>query len=311
MTTLTITHTHLEGTLIEGTSRGDGSADALKANRWRWSRNLGSWYIRGSRDHDARTWQIDTTATQLREAGFTVEVDIDNTPRATADVESDRVERAAQRADALDAKSQRLQAASDARFATADGISESIPFGQPILVGHHSEARARRGAEKINTNMRAGIDAQNAARDAQRRANSARANTRPEHPSTTANRLDKLRAELRRIDRSRAIDRGRATREAAPLSDAQEGRYAEQTAHLREQITYWEGVRAEQIEQGRIADTSSVEVGDLVNVHGSDWWRVKRVNAKTFTVTYGHSQVRVPHHQVTAVRTADGHPKHP
>jgi hypothetical protein len=32
---LTITHTHAEGTLIDGTSRGDGTAEVLKANGWR------------------------------------------------------------------------------------------------------------------------------------------------------------------------------------------------------------------------------------------------------------------------------------
>jgi len=29
---LTITHTHAEGTLIDGTDRGDGTAEILKAN---------------------------------------------------------------------------------------------------------------------------------------------------------------------------------------------------------------------------------------------------------------------------------------
>lgn len=44
-------------------------------------------------------------------------------------------------------------ARSDARFGAASAIADKIPFGQPILVGHHSEGRARRDAAKIHANM--------------------------------------------------------------------------------------------------------------------------------------------------------------
>ena len=42
MTALTIPHTHESGTLIDGTTRGDGTADALKATGWRWGRSIGA-----------------------------------------------------------------------------------------------------------------------------------------------------------------------------------------------------------------------------------------------------------------------------
>lgn len=310
MTTLTITHTHPEGTLIDGTARGDGSAPALKANRWRWSRNLGAWYIPGSRDHHARDWQIRATAEALREAGFEVEVEVDNTPRATADVQADKVARASARADALDAKSERLEATSEARHGAARQIADGIPFGQPILVGHHSERRARRDAERIHNNMRAAVDADAAARETARRAEAARANTRPESPATTANRLDKLRADLRRIQRHRdgyTVVQGRTViAEVNGATGDQHTYYDTEAARLQEQITYWEQVREQQIADGLTVDTSTARAGDLVKVHGSDWWRIKRVNPKTFTVTWGHSEIRVPHHNVTALRAADG-----
>lgn len=308
MTTLTITHTHPEGTLIDGTARGDGSAPALKANRWRWSRNLGAWYIPGSRDHNARDWQIRSTAEALREADFEVEVHTDNTPRATADVQADKVARAAARADALDAKSERLETTSEARHSAARQIADGIPFGQPILVGHHSEGRARRDAERIHSNMRAAVDADAAAHEASRRADSARANTRPESPATTANRLDKLRADLRRIERHRdgyTVVQGRTV--VARVNGAtgdQHAYYEVEAAHLREQIAYWEQIRERQTADGLTLDTSAARAGDFIKVHRSGWWRIKRVNPKTFTVTSGHSQVRVPHHNVTALRAA-------
>ena len=44
MSALTIPHTSAEGTLIDGTARGDDSAPVLKANGWRWGRSLGCWF---------------------------------------------------------------------------------------------------------------------------------------------------------------------------------------------------------------------------------------------------------------------------
>lgn len=45
-----------------------------------------------------------------------------------------------------------------ARFGTADRVADGIPFGQPILVGHHSEGRARRDQERIHAGMSKGIE---------------------------------------------------------------------------------------------------------------------------------------------------------
>lgn len=49
-------------------------------------------------------------------------------------------------------------AKSEAAFGRAHEIADMIPFGQPILVGHHSERGHRRDVAKIENGMRAGID---------------------------------------------------------------------------------------------------------------------------------------------------------
>ena len=49
-------------------------------------------------------------------------------------------------------------AKSAARHNAARAIGEHIPFGQPILVGHHSEKRHRRDLERIDNNMRAAVE---------------------------------------------------------------------------------------------------------------------------------------------------------
>lgn len=60
-----------------------------------------------------------------------------------------------------EARAERLRAWADSRDAKAAGaleeaqtIMDGIPFGQPILVGHHSEGRARRDAGRIDTGLR-------------------------------------------------------------------------------------------------------------------------------------------------------------
>ncbi len=52
----------------------------------------------------------------------------------------------------------RAKARSDARFETANKMADAIPFGQPILVGHHSEHRDRGYRERISRNMERGCE---------------------------------------------------------------------------------------------------------------------------------------------------------
>lgn len=49
-------------------------------------------------------------------------------------------------------------ARSSQRFGAAKRIADAIPFGQPILVGHHSERHARRDQERIHNNMAKGCE---------------------------------------------------------------------------------------------------------------------------------------------------------
>jgi len=54
------------------------------------------------------------------------------------------------------AESHRQQ--SDARYNAAKQLGDMIPFGQPILVGHHSERGHRADLKRINTNMRKAVE---------------------------------------------------------------------------------------------------------------------------------------------------------
>jgi hypothetical protein len=67
-------------------------------------------------------------------------------------------ERKEARAERLRGWADGRQAKSEAAHAKVDAIAGMIPFGQPILVGHHSERRARRDQDRIHNGMRAGIE---------------------------------------------------------------------------------------------------------------------------------------------------------
>lgn len=72
----------------------------------------------------------------------------------------------------LEARAERLDAEAAAQFRKADPREEAsgIPFGQPILVGHHSEGKHRRAIAKQHAAMGRGIAAANAADEARAKA---------------------------------------------------------------------------------------------------------------------------------------------
>lgn len=72
----------------------------------------------------------------------------------------------------LEARADRLDAVASAEFRKADLREEvtGIPFGQPILVGHHSEARHRRVIDRAHAAMGRGVAASKAADEARARA---------------------------------------------------------------------------------------------------------------------------------------------
>ncbi len=80
-----------------------------------------------------------------------------------------RIERLEERAD-------KARAESEARLNRAKGMADCIPFGQPILVGHHSEGRDRRFRAKIENNFRKGFELHDKAKRLESRAESAKVN---------------------------------------------------------------------------------------------------------------------------------------
>ena len=84
----------------------------------------------------------------------------------------DYQERKESKRERLEERAAKAAAVSNERFNTASTLGKMLPFGQPILVGHHSEAKHRKHAKSINTNMRKSVEAQDKAEYLSRRADS-------------------------------------------------------------------------------------------------------------------------------------------
>lgn len=292
---LVITHTHAEGTLIDGTSKGDGTAEALKANRWRWGRSIGSWFIPSSRDNRPDHYKIETTAKALREAGFEVDLDLDETVRSTAEVEADKLARQEARAEALAAKAERKAAEEDAAWAKSDRVRDSLPEGgEPIKIGHHSEGRHRRAINKAHNALGRAVEAGRVAEDAQRRAEVAtKTNAARYSVVQVANRIDKVRAEIRGVERLlNGYTRGRGgpyEEQVPPVEDQARDYQLSRLEEWKDSEAYWQEIRDAQIAEGRATnyDKTTIVKDGAVKVRGI-WMRVKRANPKTVTVGSGY-----------------------
>jgi Domain of unknown function (DUF3560) len=117
------------------------------------------------------------------------------------DEDTTLVDRAEERAGRFEGYS--VKRASDAQNAHAgvSAITDNIPLGQPILVGHHSEKRARKDAEKIESGMRRAVKLWDTSEYWTRRAAGALHHAKyKERPDVRARRIKKIEADKRRIE---------------------------------------------------------------------------------------------------------------
>ncbi|MFR9754086.1 DUF3560 domain-containing protein [Nocardia sp. 004] len=328
---LTLSHTHAEGTILEGTTPGAGYgvllAQATKGRRpWRFSGRDNRWFIRGTRDLEAPRDLIDRTAEVLRAAGHTVTVRIDDTPRPTAEVEADRRERAERRTAALERKAERRRITADeadAEEADAeeDHARESLPpFGQPILSGHHSEGKHRRLIAAFSQAADNAVIAHRETATAEARAKvAALATPVRENIAVTLRRIEELTAERGRIERqlnghTRKLFTNSQTGEPvyentpAAVGERREA-LTQDLAQVDDQLSYWRAhVAAAEAAGTVVFGPEKVRAGDYVRIRGQ-WWPhpVERVNRKTVRLggTVGTSST-VPYDRITAVRDSAG-----
>ncbi|MFJ8953487.1 DUF3560 domain-containing protein [Streptomyces sp. NPDC102381] len=292
--TIEITHTRRAGTLIEGTSRGDGSAEILRLREYgrtqrqpfRWSRNLDCWYLPHSRDHATYTPSLELLAQRLRDAGFEVTLTIDNADRRSfSEAEKEREEKAEGRAERFGGYADTAARTSEAAWKSSHEISERFAFGQPILVGHHSEGRARRDHARMDNAMRKSISERDRAQHwANREEAAANYERFRKDPGRTLRRLDKLRADLRAVEK---WQRGESAKgfSRSPADPELEIEHQE----LTEEIEHWEAVIKDAEARGfKVWSKADFKRGDSVLYRGT-WYEVLRVNPKSVTIPHIHN----------------------
>jgi phospholipid N-methyltransferase len=118
-------------------------------------------------------------------------------------------ERAAERADRFEGYASRRAQEAKAHAGAADRIGERFCMGQPILVGHHSEGRARRDAAKIEANMAACCRKWETAAYWEERAKSSISHARyRELPGVRHRRIKKLEADARKMAKEKTEAEG-------------------------------------------------------------------------------------------------------
>lgn len=279
----TIEHT-AEGTLVRDTDRADVPLiSALKSSGFRWSRRLEAWYL-------PRAWREETRRSRIQQlmALFEeLELQQPDKPRRTAaEREADQRSAAASRAVRLEAAAERAQERSDQAQAAAEQLSDSIPLGQPILVGHHSQRRHERDLARINRHQQRALEEQAKANRLAARAKRARRTADPHHS------IEQLSAKVHRI----AADLRQFQRLAPSTSrDRQIEQLADDLEHAQQALVDAGGVQYSR---------ETVSSDDLVRIR-STWYPVIRANAQSVSVPSNHSPAnstvsgRVPWSTVT------------
>jgi Domain of unknown function (DUF3560) len=283
---ITITHTHADGTLIDGSRKGDGVFDLLRGlhDNWRWFRSLGKIGLGLSRDKAADRYKISRAADALRAAGHDVTVEIDESDRRSfAEVEADRYDRADDRAERFADRSASATANGERMWSETSSVYEQLN-GQPILVGHHSERRHRNLLDKTHAKEgRAVAEMRRGDYWAERAKSAEGYRDGRESLGTTLRRIEKLEAEERLI-RRRLDGTDRFMNYGRPASGDYREQLTARQADIADELAYWrQHVAARTADGVKVWSRADFAKGDFVKF-GGKWFEVVRVNAKSVTI---------------------------
>ncbi|MER5951185.1 DUF3560 domain-containing protein [Streptomyces sp. NPDC001904] len=288
MSDLELANTRAGGTRLIGTAKGDGTAELVHHQGFRWSHRQRLWYVPDSRDTCADERHLQQTAEALRTAGHTVNVTVDNDHRRSfAVAEADRTAAAAARAERFGRWAQRAATEAEAHYAQGQRMLKSIPPGQPILYDHYSANREIRFRERMRRHFELGHAASlNAGEWARRAEHAGHYTQHRQAPGATLRRITDLVASVRRIERQQRAEVLRATEgQGEPESLVDVLAELDRKHHdLTEQIGYWQHVIAEAKTNGaRIYGPDDFTAGQFAHVCGR-WVEVLKVNLKSLSV---------------------------
>jgi len=221
-------------------------------------------------------------------------------------------QRAEDRADRMAGYAANATARSDAAYERARQIGDRIPFGQPILVGHHSERGHRADLRRIDRAMRTSVEEAAKAEHYERRAelNDRKAEGDERHTMAfCVRRAEEAEALARKAERTLA---GEDLWPGETLCEAERIRQEGFLADARERAAYWRGL----IEaKGGVQFTKETLKPGMEVFIRREWWRVERCGPKNVRVVslrtehltgYQRWVMSYPYAEVREVREAPG-----
>lgn len=119
------------------------------------------------------------------------------------DDDSTLFDRQEQRAGRFSVYSEKRAGESEQALAQVDALASAVPSGQPILVGHHSERRARRDAQRIENGMKRAVMLFERAEYWEERAHASLCHAKyKERPDVRYRRIKKIEADLRHSEKA-------------------------------------------------------------------------------------------------------------
>ena len=188
----------------------------------------------------------------------------------------DRIER-------LRAKADKAQRLAESAMARARRMADVIPFGQPVLIGHHSEKRDRNYRARIDRTYRRAFDLEATAKHYRERAKAAEANKaissdNPDAVTELTDKLDRLHARQTKMKAANAAWR-KAGRPSFPDRDWGQN----EAPHAPYELSNLSGnirrikERIKQLEQAATAETVEEDHGLVKLVENVDENRVQLI----------------------------------
>jgi hypothetical protein len=208
-------------------------------------------------------------------------------PDSYTDQHEAKQARATARAERHTAWAQTATRRANAAFTSARAAVDGIPFGQPILVGHHSERRHRAALDRHDARMRRVITETATADYHRHRADAAERTASTDYtPAFCQRRITDAEKTIRDLDRrlARTADPTRADLYGTESAAGYRARLAPLRAEAIEKLDYW---RRRLADCGGITYThATIRPGDEVRPRSHAWARVLRCNPKTVSVTW-------------------------
>jgi len=215
------------------------------------------------------------------------------------DEDKSLVQRATERAERFEDYSENRARDAEQARKQVDAIAEHIPFGQPILVGHHSERRARKDAERIDSGMRKSIKMWDTSKYWAARAEAAILDAKyKERPDVRARRIKKLEAEQRKKERSRAESErllkawskpSLTMEDAAKIANLDHGYFlsaSQRTDGKTWPVSLWDAIQGRYEPQPRLEEIAAKAVTNhLATISWADRWLGHFANRLTYERT--------------------------